>query len=108
MDELETGGPAELHFEVTSDDRGCPVVRLEGELDMTNADALQAAVEPVLEQAPPRLVVDLSALKFADSSGVALWVRWANVVEEVELRRASPLLRRVLERMGLAERLHVS
>jgi hypothetical protein len=44
-------------------------------------------------------------LDFADSSAIALFVRWANRVRRIEIREPSPLLRRVIERMGLAERL---
>jgi anti-anti-sigma factor len=108
MDELDASRPTQLRFDVLEDDDGCPLIKLEGELDMTNTGELEAAVEPVIKQRPSRLVVDLSDLKFADSSGVALWVRWANIVDQVEIRQPSALLRRVLERMGLAERLRLT
>jgi hypothetical protein len=50
-------------------------------------------------------VIDLARLRFADSSAIALWVRWASMVGAIELRNASPLLRRVVTTMGLSERL---
>ena len=56
---------------------------------------------------PARLVVDVSELRFADSSAIALWVRWAARVPEFELRDPSPLLQRVVTAMGLAEKLAV-
>ena len=44
---------------------------------------------------------ELADLRFADSSALALWVRWAGSVGSIELRHCSPLLRRVIETMGL-------
>ena len=73
---------------------------------MSNEDELAAAVDPVIADSPARLVLDVSGLRFADSAAIALWVRWANDVGELELRHPSALLRRVIETMGLAERLH--
>jgi anti-anti-sigma factor len=78
-----------------------------GELDITNVEALGSAVAPAIEHEPSRLVVNAGALRFADSSAIALWVRWATEVPEIELRDASPLLRRVVETMGLTETLGV-
>jgi anti-anti-sigma regulatory factor len=75
---------------------------------MTNVEELGAAVARILDKRPERLVVDLSGLGFADSSAIALFVKWANVVEQVEIRQPSLLLRRVISRMGLAERLRMT
>ena len=47
-------------------------------------------------------------VRFADSSAIALWVQWASHVPEVELRGGSPLLRRVVESMGLTETLNMT
>jgi hypothetical protein len=47
-------------------------------------------------------------MEFADSSAIALLVRWANLVPRVEIRQPPELLRRVIARMGLSERLHVT
>ena len=81
---------------------------LSGELDMDTAGELEAAVAPTIQSSPARLTVDVAGLSFADSSAIALWVRWANEVPDVEIRQASELLRRVIERMGLTERLKVT
>jgi hypothetical protein len=40
---------------------------------------------------------DLRGLRFADSSAIALWVRWSTAVHEIELRDVSPFLRRVID-----------
>ncbi|HUJ34398.1 MAG TPA: STAS domain-containing protein [Solirubrobacteraceae bacterium] len=82
-------------------------VTINGELDITNVDALEAAVGSALERHPERLIIDLSGLRFADSSAIALWVRWSTSVPEIELRDVSPILRRVIDTMGLAGTLNV-
>ena len=46
-------------------------------------------------------MLEVSGLRFADSSAIALWVKWSTRVTEVELREPPPLLRRVLTTMGL-------
>ncbi|HLY50583.1 MAG TPA: STAS domain-containing protein [Solirubrobacteraceae bacterium] len=107
MAELGKAAGAELTYELGEDSDGCPVVRLRGELDMTTAPKLETALEPIVTTAPDRLVVDASELKFADSSAIALLVRWANMVRHVEIRQPPDLLQRVIVRMGLADRLDV-
>jgi anti-anti-sigma factor len=90
---------------LAADEAGFPVLRLLGELDFTNAASVDERVETVLLASPDRLVIDVSGLEFIDSSGIALWVGWANVIGDVEIRGPSLVLRRSLERLGLAERL---
>ena len=92
---------------VEGDDRSLTVT-VSGELDITNVDALAAAVAPALEREPARLIIEVSDLRFADSSAIALWVQWATSVPDVELRDVPPLLRRVVESMGLSGTLKVS
>jgi anti-anti-sigma factor len=97
-----------MTFEVVEEAGGTLRVTLAGELDITNVDTLASAVAAALERKPPRVVVEVAELRFADSSAIALWVRWASAVPQIELRDVSPLLRRVVESMGLAETLHVT
>jgi anti-anti-sigma factor len=97
-----------MTFDVAEQPDGTLSVTLAGELDITNVDALASAVAPALERHPPRVVVEVAELRFADSSAIALWVQWASAVPQIELRDVSPLLRRVVESMGLAETLHVT
>jgi anti-anti-sigma factor len=108
MGELGVDAGRGLSFALSKDDQGTPLVTLRGDLDMAGADELDAAVEPIVAGSPDRLVVDVSGLRFADSSAIALWVRWANAVRQIEIREPSPLLRRVIERMGLAQRLRLT
>lgn len=107
MGELGTGAAAPLRLDIGQDEDGAPLLRLAGEIDMTNARELDARVAPIIAGSPDRLVVDLSQLEFADSSAIALLVKWANLVKQVEVREPSELLRRVIARMGLADRLQV-
>jgi anti-anti-sigma factor len=100
MSELST-------VEVTTDGPGKVVVRLAGELDLSSVPAVESQVAPALAEAPTTLIVDLSGLHFADSSAIALWVRWATAIEHFVLRGVGPHLRRVLAAMGLSERLGV-
>lgn len=97
-----------MSFDVAEAGGGSLIVKVTGELDITNVDTLACAVEPALERKPQRLIVDVHELQFADSSAIALLVRWATVVREIELRDAPPLLRRVVETMGLTQTLRVT
>jgi anti-anti-sigma regulatory factor len=107
MGELsDTGGG--LSFELSLGSDGSPLVKLEGELDLATAEALEAALRPVIEQGPRRLVVDAGGLQFADSSAIALLVSVADVVDEVEVRDPPDLLRAVITRMGLDARLRLT
>jgi anti-anti-sigma factor len=104
---IGANGTTGATFDVVEDGDGTVTVTLSGELDITNVEALGSAVAPAIEHEPSRLVLNAGALRFADSSAIALWVRWATEVPEIELRDASPLLRRVVETMGLTETLGV-
>jgi anti-anti-sigma factor len=99
---------AAVTFSVVEGDDRTVTVTVSGELDMSNVEALGAAVAPALEHHPVRLIVDARELTFADSSAIALWVRWSTAVPEMELRDAPPLLRRVVDTMGLTETLNVT
>jgi anti-anti-sigma factor len=92
---------------VEGDDRSLTVT-VSGELDMTNIDTLASAVAPALEREPAHLIIEVGDLRFADSSAIALWVQWATAVPDIELRDVPPLLRRVVDTMGLSETLKVS
>jgi len=94
-------GEAKLHYEVGSERDGAVLLELDGELDLSNIEELETSLADVIERVSSRLVVDLDGLRFADSSAIALWVKWAKTVPEIEIRNPSPLVRRVVETMGL-------
>ena len=97
-----------MTFDVVEGDDRSLTVTVSGELDITNIDTLASAVTPALERDPARLIIDVGDLRFADSSAIALWVQWASTVPDMELRDVPPLLRRVVDSMGLSETLRVS
>jgi anti-anti-sigma factor len=101
-----SGGSGES-FEILTAADGSVVVIVSA-LDISKVPALEAAVEPILAEGAVRLVVDASGLEFTDSSGVALWVRWANRIGRLEVRDPSPAVRRMLIRMGLTDRLRLT
>ena len=78
-------------------------VRLAGELDRSSTPTRERLAK-VLARRPARLIVDLSGVRCADSSAIALWVRWAAAVDQFELRHPAPLLRTVRTHMGLADK----
>jgi len=106
--DLDSAEPTRVELEVVESGDDVATLKLAGELDMTNVDKLTGSVEPVLARAPKRLVVDITDLRFADSSAIALWVKWAGAVGELELRGSSTLLRRIVESMGLADTLRIA
>jgi anti-anti-sigma factor len=108
MDGIGAENGALMTFDIDTNDHGTAVVTVRGELDIANIEPLALAVAPIIERGPQKLIVDVGGLRFADSSAIALWVRWAASVGEIELRDASPLLRRVIRSMGLAERLKLA
>ena len=70
---VPTEGLMSVH--VHGDDAG-PVVRVTGEVVSATVLALRARLEPLLRTDPvPRVVLDLSAVEFVDSSGLSLLVR---------------------------------
>jgi anti-anti-sigma factor len=107
MAELNTNG-APMSFELVSSDADSATVKVAGELDITTIEDLEQAVQPILDRDPQSLVIDVSSLRFADSSAIALWVKWAAVVPGLEIRDPQPLLRRVIDSMGLAQTLRVT
>jgi anti-anti-sigma factor len=104
LDNSTTGA----EFIVAEGDDGTVTVCVSGELDITNVEALGSAVAPAIRREPARLIVNARELRFADSSAIARWVQWATAVRKIELRDASPLLRRVVETMGLTDTLGVT
>lgn len=88
------------------------VLRLRGELDAANQDLLRCVVRSVLDHHRPRvLVLDLSALGFADCAGLAavLWAHkhLAGRGHELVLAGIQPPVRRLLNVTGLNTYLHV-
>lgn len=70
--------PSSLSLEVSARDQGQTwVLRLAGELDVGNRDQLRAAIASTLALRPQVLVLDLSAVEYADCSSLSVIV-WAH------------------------------
>lgn len=101
MAELDAHTPADVAIATTAETDGAPVVRLSGEIDSSNVDALREAIAPITAAKPDRLVFDLSGLRFMDSAGIAVLVGAAAEVGNVRIRDPSPIVRRLIEVTGL-------
>jgi anti-anti-sigma factor len=101
-----SGGP-EGSVQTSVDESGTPIITISGEVDLSNADSIAAAVEPIMAKGPERIIVDASGLDFMDSSGIALLLRWGRESVRVELRHPSRIIRRTIESMGLTDILHI-
>jgi anti-sigma B factor antagonist len=86
------------------------VVHLAGELDLYNAQTVREALLAVAEESPQRLVVDLAAVNFIDSTalGVLIEAR-TRMANRKAFLLASPGLetRRALEISGLDKHFNV-
>jgi anti-sigma B factor antagonist len=94
--------PAELQVETREEQSGVAVVRVSGELDVSNAETLESVVAQVCDGNPAELVFDLRELNFMDSAGIAVLLGGARRVPSVRLRDPTPAVRRVVEVTGLA------
>ena len=106
MERVEISPGPDMSFAITEHEAET-VVTIKGEVDISNVETLDNAVAPLLERGTPRLIVDISELAFADSSAIAIWVRWSRSAGELWLRGAQPLLVRVIETMGLGATLSI-
>jgi anti-anti-sigma factor len=77
------------------------VISISGEVDMSNVQAVEAKLRGVLVDAPHRVVFDLSALTFIDSSGIAVLLRAAEKIERLEVRNPSSTVQRIIQATGL-------
>ncbi len=80
---------------------GAVDVRLAGEVDISNIDAVRKLIVPVAEAGVSHLVFDLSELRLIDSTGLSLLLWTAQRIEIVQIRNPSDIVRRVIEVTGL-------
>lgn len=98
---------AELEENVTArvrghrDPSGEVELSIAGELDLASVESVRRGIDEVVGAAPLRIVFDLGDLTFMDSSGIAMLLQLANRVEDIEIRNATPIVRRVIEATGL-------
>jgi anti-sigma B factor antagonist len=104
MDEVVATPRAQLRVAPDPDSGGLVAV-LGGELDVAGVADVAAPLADLLAREAQPLVLDLAGLRFLDSSGVAVLIRLANRFAPVRTRAAEPPVRRVIEVLGLADRL---
>jgi len=106
MEEL-TGDETNLSIEQSFDVNGAPRLTLKGELDISTVETFRTAIEQVIDSGPKLLVLELEELTFMDSSGISVMVLATKHIDQVELRHASDIIRRVIDVTGLSEILRV-
>jgi anti-sigma B factor antagonist len=88
------------------------VVAVSGEIDVSTVSALTTAVDEVLVDAPPRVVLDLGGVTFCDSQGLGTLValsRKARMVQSVlVITNVGDFLIRVLDITGLRSALLIA
>jgi anti-anti-sigma factor len=88
---------------------GCVIAVLRGELDIASAPALREELLGLLSPGAGRLIIDLSAVGYADASGVAILVgighRAGLLGGWLRLAAPAPEVTRVLSATGLSRHL---
>jgi anti-anti-sigma factor len=107
MASIENDATALGAVEGERDASGVHVVRLIGEIDISNADTLGVKLDRMLGETAGAVVVDLSALQFMDSSGIAMLLRAITSAGSVEIRNPSSVVRRIIECTGLTDVLRI-
>lgn len=90
---------------VEHDDDGCPVLHLEGEFDLSTTGELGDLLADAAASEPERIVIDLTDTTFMDLAGARPILEWRHRLPlercSMVLRRPRPMVRMVLEVLGL-------
>jgi len=104
---VENDDGVHASVDAARDPSGALVVKLSGEIDMSNADSLGRAFDELVVPGTDNVVIDLTALDFMDSSGIAMLLRVTADVDTVHLRNPSKVIRRIIESTGLGDVLRI-
>ncbi|HEX5189408.1 MAG TPA: STAS domain-containing protein [Streptosporangiaceae bacterium] len=81
------------------------VVRLTGDLDVSNRDQLREVLDAMLESKPRHVIVDLSELTFADCAGLSVLIAVRGWLAErghvLTVTAPQPIVRRLLMITGM-------
>jgi anti-sigma B factor antagonist len=95
-----------MQASVTDHRSGVAVLHLRGELDADTASTLHAMLADLLERPVPRIVVDVSQLKFCDSIGLSAFITSKEVLTArggwLSFAGANPFLARLMGTVGLS------
>jgi anti-sigma B factor antagonist len=88
---------------------GAVIVRLAGELDLYNAEDVRTALAQAIDTAPLRLVIDMAAVEFVDSTALGVLIEARSRLGHDALLLAAPQVetRRTLQISGLDRHLTV-
>jgi anti-sigma B factor antagonist len=104
-DEARTGARGQLTITRRPGEGGRQLLELAGELDLACADAVRSELEAIEADAPEATVVDLSALRFIDSTGLSVLFdaveRASAAGRRITFTRSSPAVERTLRLSGL-------
>ncbi|TFV55447.1 anti-sigma factor antagonist [Mycobacterium sp. PS03-16] len=80
------------HYPARTTDSGVTVIRPDGRLNMVAAPALRKQLHDLVEGGSTRVVVDLSATEFIDSSGLGALISGLKIARQAggDLRIAAP------------------
>ena len=106
MVELGPSGGSTAEVRTTTED-GILILWLSGELDLSSVVKVSGDAKAALGEDCQHVIFDLGELTFMDSSGIALLLEIAERVPNVELRRASSIVRRLIGLTGLDGTLHL-
>jgi anti-anti-sigma factor len=84
-----------------------PCVGVSGELDLLTCAAFRDALSEAAEQGSPTIAIDFRRVTFIGSTGIREIVRALGTVERIDVRFASPIVRRALDAAGLGSRVVV-
>lgn len=95
-----------MSLQIGTDKAGAvDILSCRGEIDLSSAPQLRAALEPVFEAAQPQLLMDLSGVSFMDSTGIGIIVNALNRLREGNGKcafcGAGPRVHRILQIAGL-------
>lgn len=95
-----------MQASVTDHRSDIAVLHLRGELDADTAVQLHKTLACLLERPVPRIVVDLTDLKFCDSVGLSAFITSKQVINArggwLSFAGANPFLTQLLETVGLS------
>ena len=100
MDELNP--PADgVTVDVTTEADDVVLITVTGDIDIATVERIRSAVARATALHAKGLVLDLSGVKFMDSSGIAVLIEARTCVPAIALRRPSPPVQRLLITTGL-------
>jgi anti-anti-sigma factor len=108
MAPVDNGATALGSIEAEPDGSGSRVIKLLGEIDISNANAIGRELDQIVSDSHIPVVVDLAGLEFMDSSGIAMLLRAVGGATSVEIRNPSRVVRRIIECTGLTDVLRIT